>query len=101
MVVLGIDTALRTTGYGLIRLEQGRFTVLDCGVIANKPALKHAECLRRIFLGIRELIENYHPDAASIEAAFANKNIRTTMLLSMARGAASASAAVCGVPVFE
>ena len=101
MIVLGIDTALRTTGYGLIRLDQGRFTVLDCGVIANKPALKHAECLRRIFLGIRELIENYHPDAASIEAAFANKNIRTTMLLSMARGAASASAAVCGVPVFE
>ena len=69
MIVLGIDTALRTTGYGVIRLEQGRFTVLDCGVIANKPALKHAECLRRIFLGIRELIENYHPDAASIEAA--------------------------------
>ena len=101
MIVLGIDTALRTTGYGLIRLEQGRFTVLDCGVIANKPALKHAECLRRIFLGIKELIENYHPDAASIEAAFANKNIRTTMLLSMARGAASASAAVCGVPIYE
>ena len=101
MIVLGIDTALRTTGYGLVRLEQGRFSVLDCGVIANKASLKHCECLRRIFLGIRELIENYHPDAASMEAAFANKNIRTTMLLSMARGAAAASAAVCGVPVFE
>ena len=101
MVVLGIDTALRTTGYGVIRLEKGRFTVLDCGVIANKPALKHAECLRRIFLGIRELIENYHPDSVSMETAFANKNVRTTMLLSMARGAAAASAAVCGIPVFE
>ena len=99
MIVLGIDTALRTTGYGLVRLESGRFSVLDCGVIANKASLNHAECLRRIFLGIKELIENYRPDAASIEAAFANKNIRTTMLLSMARGAASAS--VCGVPVFE
>lgn len=101
MIVLGIDTALRTTGYGLIRLEKGHFSVLDCGVIANKSSLKHAECLRRIFLGIRELIESYHPDAASMEAAFANKNIRTTMLLSMARGAAAASAAVCGIPVFE
>ena len=101
MIVLGIDTALRTTGYGLIRLEAGRFTVLDCGVIANKAALKHAECLRRIFLGIRELIENYHPDAVSMETAFANKNVRTTMLLSMARGAAASSAAVCGIPVFE
>ena len=50
---------------------------------------------------IKELIETHHPDAASIEAAFANKNIRTTMLLSMARGAAAASAAVCGVPIYE
>ena len=101
MMVLGIDTALRTTGYGVVCLEEGRFTVRDCGVIANKSSLSHAECLRRIFLGIKELIDNYHPDAVSMEAAFANKNIRTTMLLSMARGAAAASAAVCGIPVFE
>lgn len=101
MIVLGIDTALRTTGYGLVRFEKGVFTVLDCGVIANKASLSHSECLRRIFLGIRELIETFHPDAVSIEAAFANKNIKTTMLLSMARGAAVASSSVCGIPVFE
>ena len=101
MVVLGIDTALRTTGYGVIRFEKGQFTVLDCGVIANKASLGHGECLRRIFLGIRELIETFRPDAVSIEAAFANKNIKTTMLLSMARGAAVTSSSVCGVPVFE
>lgn len=101
MIVLGIDTALRTTGYGVIRLEKGRFSVLDCGVIANKAALKHGECLRRIYLGIQELIGAFHPEAASIEAAFANKNIKTTMLLSMARGSAVASASVCDIPVFE
>ena len=100
MIVLGIDTALRTTGYGVVRFEKGVFTVLDCGVIANKASLGHGECLRRIFLGIRELIDSFHPDAVSIEAAFANKNIKTTMLLSMARGAA-VTASICGIPVFE
>lgn len=101
MVVLGIDTALRTTGYGVIRLEKGRFTVLDCGVIANKASLSHAECLCRIFLGVKELVGKFHPDAASLESAYANRNIKTAMLLSMARGAAAASLAVAGVPVFE
>jgi len=101
MVILGIDTALRTTGYGVIRLEAGKFTVLDCGVIRNVQSLKHSECLRRIHMGIHELIGMFHPDAAAIESAFANKNIRTTMLLSMARGAAVTSATLNGVAVFE
>lgn len=101
MVVLGIDTALRTTGYGLIRLEAGKFTALDCGVIRNAPSLKHSECLRRIHKGVDELIGMFHPDAVAIETAFANKNIRTTMLLSMARGVAVNSATLNGIAVFE
>lgn len=101
MVILGIDTAIRRTGYGVVRMEGNSISVLDCGVIRNAPSLKHSECLRRIYLGIGELIEMFRPDAASIEMAFVGKNVRTTMILSMARGAAIASAANAGVPVYE
>ena len=101
MVILGIDTAIRRTGYGIVRMDSGRIEVLDCGVIKNSPDLKHSECLRRIYLGIQELIGTFHPDAASIEMAFVGRNVKTTMIQSMARGAAIASAAVSGVPVFE
>ena len=101
MVILGIDTAIRRTGYGVVRMEGNSISVLDCGVIRNAPSLKHSECLRRIYLVIGELIEMFRPDAASIEMAFVGKNVRTTMILSMARGAAIASAANAGVPVYE
>ena len=101
MVILGIDTAIRRTGYGVVRMVGNSISVLDCGVIRNAPSLKHSECLRRIYLGIGELIEMFRPDAASIEMAFVGKNVRTTMILSMARGAAIASAANAGVPVYE
>ena len=101
MIILGIDTAIRRTGYGVVRMEDGSISVLDCGVIKNAPSLKHSECLRRIYGGIGELIETFRPDAASIEMAFVGKIVRTTMILSMARGAAIASAANAGVPVYE
>ena len=101
MVILGIDTAIRRTGYGVVRMEGNRIHVLDCGVIKNAPSLKHSECVRRIYMGIKELVDAFKPDAASIEMAFVGKNVRTTMILSMARGAAIASASNAGVPVYE
>ena len=53
MIILGIDPAIRTTGYGVIRADNpASFTILDCGVIANSARLPHTECLRRLAGGI-------------------------------------------------
>ncbi len=102
VVILGVDTAIRKTGYAVLRVNgPGRFTALDCGVIRNAPNLPHSECLRRIAGGIRELISAYHPTAASIEGAFFYKNAATAMILSLARGAAITALAEAGVPVYE
>jgi len=88
MVILGIDPAIRTTGYGVLRVEaESRMEILDCGVIENGPKLPHSECLRRLYGGISELAELYHPDAASLEDPFVGKNSRTAIILGMARGA--------------
>ena len=62
MVILGIDPAIRTTGYGVLKSEGSAMTILDCGVIRNPAKLPHSECLRRLSGGIRELIGMYHPD---------------------------------------
>ena len=33
MIILGIDPAIRTTGYGVIRADNpASFTILDCGI---------------------------------------------------------------------
>lgn len=48
MIIIGIDTAIRKTGYGVLEMTgASSIRVLDCGVIANSQKLKHSECLRR------------------------------------------------------
>lgn len=103
MIIIGIDTAIRKTGYGVLETAgaPGSLHILDCGVISNSPKLPHSECLRRIAGGIHELVEKFRPDAAAIEGAFAGKNIRTAMILSLARGAVITKLAEHGIPVYE
>ena len=100
MIILGIDPAIRTTGYGVIRTESvSRFEILDCGIIANSARLPHTECLRRLAGGIRELVGAFMPDYASIEDPFVGKNASTAIILGMARGAILAALAEAAVPV--
>lgn len=101
MIILGIDPAIRTTGYGVIEtLDNGRFKVLDCGIIANAPKMPHSECLRRLAGGIRELLSSFPCDAASIEEPFLGKNAGTAIILGMARGAIVATLAEAQIPVY-
>ena len=102
MIVLGVDTAIRCTGYGVIDIQHGdKISILDCGVIKNPQKAPHSECLRRIAGGIRELVTTYSPDAASIEGVFFQKNIKTAMILSLARGAVISVLAEHGITAYE
>jgi len=74
--------------------------IIDCGVIKNKPKMLHSECLRRLAGGTRELIKAYNPDAISIEDAFYCKNVKTAMILSLARGAVITATAELGLPIY-
>ena len=102
MIILGVDTAIRCTGYGVIKIENvDHLEIIDCGVIKNRQKDLHSECLRRIAGGIKELIKTYSPDVASIEGVFYQKNIKTAMVLSLARGAVIATLAEHKIPIFE
>ena len=101
MVILGIDTALRCSGYGVIRVTGKQFQALDCGVIKNSPRLAHSECLRRLTAGVVELIERFHPDLAAIEGGFYLKNAKTAMVLGMARGCVIGALAQHRIPCYE
>ena len=99
--ILGIDTALRTTGWGLVDIRGQRLKAVDCGVIRTPQKEKISECLRRLAGGIRELVQLYHPDIAVLEGAFFCKNVRTSMMLGSARGAVIAVLAELGIDIFE
>lgn len=101
MIVLGIDPAMRCTGYGIIDCRSlNDMRLLDCGIIKNQPSMPHSECLRRIAGGINELCENFSVESASIEEAFYAKNVKTAMILSMARGVIVAELAKRSIPVY-
>ena len=101
MKILGIDTSLRSTGYGIIEIKGNSVSAIDCGVIKNKAKLTQLECLYRISAAISQLMNLYKPNHACIEGAFFHKNAKTAMILGMARGAALSAVASTEIPVFE
>ncbi len=103
MVILGIDPAIRTTGYGVISADPesgGGMKIIDCGVIRNKAAMPHTECLRRLYGGISELVSLYQPDCAVLEEPFVGRNAKTAIILGMARGSILAALAGLNIPAF-
>ena len=103
MIILGIDPAIRTTGYGVISADPeagSGMEILDCGVIKNKPAMPHTECLRRLYGGISELVSLYHPDCAVLEDPFVGRNAKTAIILGMARGGILSALANHNIPAY-
>ncbi len=100
MIVLGLDPAIRTTGYGVIEIAAGKARILDCGVIRNSPKLPHSECLRRLSGGVRELVATFKPAVASLESPFVGDNARTAIVLGMARGAILTALAENRIPAY-
>ena len=101
MTVLGIDTSLRSTGYGVLLAEGSSMRALDMGAIRNAPKVPLSGCLRNIHAKVAELIERYHPDVMAIEAVIYGKNAGTMLVLGEARGAVITAAVDAGVPVYE
>lgn len=101
MIILGLDPAIRTTGYGVVEMLPGkRAKILDCGVIKNTPQMPHSECVRRLSGGVRELINTFKPDCASLESPFVGDNAKTAIILGMARGAILTALAENAVPAY-
>jgi crossover junction endodeoxyribonuclease RuvC len=101
MIILGVDTSLRCTGYGVLAVEGRRASALRCGLIKTPARQPVSECLRRLDEGIRTLIADNQPDVCAIEGIFYCKNVRTAVTLGQARGVVIAACASAGVPVYE
>ena len=101
MTVLGIDTSLRSSGYGVLSVEGSRMRALVCGTIRNAPKLPLTACLKAIHEKVTELIEAHHPDVMAIESVIYGKNAGTMLVLGEARGAVITAAVDAGVPIYE
>ena len=101
MTILGVDTSLRSTGYGVLEARGSSLDALDYGTIVNKPAVPLSGCLAAIYRRISEFLSVHSPQAVAVEKVIYAKNARTMLVLGEARGAVIAAAAAAGIPVFE
>jgi crossover junction endodeoxyribonuclease RuvC len=101
MVIMGIDPGFAITGYGIVKYEGNRFSVVDYGAITTNTGVELSKRLLTLNNGLEELIGRYRPDAVSVEELFFNKNIKTALTVGHGRGVAILAAAKAGVEVFE
>lgn len=103
MRILGIDPGLESTGFGVLDVNGQHLTYVASGTIKTTPRDpgKLPARLKVLYEGIREVVQRYEPDGASIEIVFANVNPQGTLLLGQARGACLTSLVSCNLPVAE
>jgi len=88
MIILGIDPALRTTGFGVIEKQGSRLRYIASGTIKTGSETALPPRLKVILASIGEVVATYRPACAAIEKVFVNVNPQSTLLLGQARGAA-------------
>jgi crossover junction endodeoxyribonuclease RuvC len=99
-IILGIDPGSRFTGFGIIKITGKEIQYLSSGVVKadqeNVP-----QRLRTIFIGLQEIMSQYHPTELAIEQVFMHDNPASAIKLGQARGVAIAATFAHDLQVYE
>ena len=101
MIILGIDPGLAIVGWGVIEYQNARFRTIAYGSLQTPAGLRTEERLKRIYEGMQELIQTYHPEAIAVEELFFNTNITTGIRVAEARGVILLAAEQAGLEIAE
>ncbi|MEX2518468.1 MAG: crossover junction endodeoxyribonuclease RuvC [Paracoccaceae bacterium] len=101
MRVIGIDPGLRRTGWGVIDMRSGgRLAHVASGALATATG-ELAPRLVILAAGLRQVLDTYGPEVASVEKTFVNRDPAGALKLGHARAIALLIPAETGLPVFE
>ena len=98
MRTLGIDPAIRNTGYAVLEGDHQNAKALDYGVISIPAKIPQSGALEAICSGIKNLIKKWEPDEVAVEGIIYVQSHRTAISMGAARAAALIAAADCGLP---
>lgn len=98
---MGIDPGVAITGYGIVKYEGNKFSVIDYGAAITEANVALPKRLLKLNGILEDLIIKNKPDFVAVEELFFNKNIKTALTVGHGRGAALLAAAKLGVEVFE
>ena len=101
MIILGIDPGVATIGFGVVRADRQKNTLLRYGVITTPPGIPLSRRLIQISDDMEELIHTFHPDEMAVEELFFSKNITTGIAVAHGRGVILLEAERAGIPAFE
>jgi crossover junction endodeoxyribonuclease RuvC len=101
VLVLGVDPGLATTGYGLVREENGRLHAVDYGVVKTPASCSLPQRLQQLYRQLSALIRQHQPNEAAVEELFFSRNVRTAMGVGQARGVALLAMADADLPVTD
>ncbi|HEX5361323.1 MAG TPA: crossover junction endodeoxyribonuclease RuvC [Fluviicoccus sp.] len=99
-VIIGIDPGSRLTGYGIIRKTGSKLEFIDAGTIRTETEEMPLR-LKRIYEGLKRVIDFYQPTEASVEQVFLARNPDSALKLGQARGAAVTALMMHDVAVWE
>lgn len=100
-IILGVDPGTTIMGFGLIKVENQKMTLLQLNELQLKKYNDHYLKLRIIFDRTIELIDTYNPDELAIEAPFFGKNVQSMLKLGRAQGVAMAAGLSRQIPITE
>ena len=86
MRIIGLDPGTAITGFSIVDNDRGKIKLLDYGVIRTASDLSPATRLQQIADDLSTLLQKWQPQQASVEKLFFQKNVRTAMAVSQARG---------------
>lgn len=87
MLVLGIDPGIAITGFGLVQNDESGNPRAVCYGTIDSTAEGNT-CSRLVFLytELNRILDEYQPQACAVEKLFFQKNAKTAMSVSEARG---------------
>lgn len=99
MRILGVDPALRVTGYGVIDGTGARVRLVEAGVVSPHVGALEVR-LAQLHRAMAEIIAQTRPDVVVIEELYTTyKNPGTAILMGHARGVLALASAQAGIPV--
>ena len=101
MRILGIDPGFAITGYSIIDYQGHKFKLIDSGAVTTKAGVSFPLRLTKIYDDLSMIIDEYKPDAISVEELFFNNNVKTAINVAQARGVVLVVGCQKQIPTYE
>jgi crossover junction endodeoxyribonuclease RuvC len=102
MRILGVDPALKITGYGIIDVVNNRLSLINAGTIITRPGQPLPERLDKIYEAMLALIVEHRPEVLVLEKIYVHcEHLTTAYILGQARGVICLISAKAKIPLVE